>query len=153
MPAHAMCATLGAPAKSHFPRLANTRRLAIGVLIGPDNSSSVLLTALHRSGSALAYRIYLAIAGTVFLVSGIFTFFDPHAMGVALGIAPIDGSGVTEIRATYGGLVVGSGLLAIWGVFSERLAAAALACILFCGGGLVFTRIVMELFSASRAYP
>lgn len=94
----------------------------------------------------VAYRVYLAIAGTVFLASGVFAFFDPHAMGGALGIAPVDGSGVTEIRATYGGLVVGSGLLAAWGVFSERLATAALACILFCGGGLVLTRIISELF-------
>ena len=94
----------------------------------------------------MAYRIFLGIAGTVFLVSGTFTFFDPHAMGAALGIAPIDGSGVTEIRATYGGLVVGCGLLALWGVFSERMAIAALAGILLGGGGLVFTRIAMELF-------
>lgn len=92
------------------------------------------------------YRVYLAVAGLVFLGSGAFTFFDPHAMGAALGIAPVDGSGVTEIRATYGGLVVGCGLLALSGLFSVRMAAAALAGILFGGGGLVFTRIVTEVF-------
>ena len=94
----------------------------------------------------MAYRVYLAIAGAVFLASGVFTFFDPHAMGGALGIAPVDGSGVTEIRATYGGLVVGTGLLALAGLFSARMAAAALAAILFGGGGLVLTRVVTEVF-------
>ena len=48
----------------------------------------------------LAQRIYLGVVSTIFLVSGIFTFFNPQAMGEALGIAPVNISGETEIRAT-----------------------------------------------------
>ena len=51
-------------------------------------------------------RVFLTIIGIIFMASGIFTFFDPHTMGEALGIMPINASGETEIRATYGGLVV-----------------------------------------------
>ena len=69
----------------------------------------------------VAQRIYLGVFGVIFLASGIFTFFDPHAMGHALGIAPVDISGETEIRAMYGGLVVGSGLLLISGLFWHRV--------------------------------
>ena len=91
-------------------------------------------------------RIYLGVFGTIFLVSGIFTFFDPEAMGAALGIAPVNVSGETQIRATYGGLVVGSGLLLLCGLRSRVLAVGALAGTLFGGGGLVLTRIVIEIF-------
>ena len=69
-------------------------------------------------------RIFLAIIGIIFMASGIFTFFDPHTMGQALGIAPMNASGETEIRATYGGLVVGSGLLVLAGLFSRLMAVA-----------------------------
>ena len=91
-------------------------------------------------------RGYLGLMGSIFLVSGVFSFFDPHAMGAALGIAPIDSSGETEIRATYGGLVVGSGLMLLCGLVSRPMAVGGLVATLFGGGGLVFTRIVMETF-------
>ena len=100
----------------------------------------------------LAQRIYLGVVSTIFLVSGIFTFFNPQAMGEALGIAPVDISGETEIRATYGGLVVGSGLLLISGLFSRELALAALAGTVFGGGGLVFTRLVIEIFGGEPGF-
>lgn len=90
-------------------------------------------------------RVYLGVIGVVFLVSGIFTFFDPHAMGEALGIAPLNASGETEILATYGGLVVGSGLLFLAGLFHELMAVAALAGCCFGAGGLVSTRIAIQL--------
>ena len=89
-------------------------------------------------------RVFLAVIGTVFLVSGIFTFFDPHAMGEALGIAPLNASGETEIRATYGGLVVGTGLLVVAGLLDRQMAVAALAGTFFGAGGLMSTRIVIQ---------
>ena len=92
----------------------------------------------------LIERVFLAVIGIVFMVSGIFTFFEPHMMGEALGIAPLNASGETEIRATYGGLVVGSGLLVLSGLFNRLLAVAALAGTFFGAGGLMSTRIVIQ---------
>ena len=89
-------------------------------------------------------RVFLAMIGTIFMASGIFTFFDPHTMGEALGIMPMNASGETEIRATYGGLVVGSGLLVLAGLFSRLLAVAALAATFFGAGGLMSTRIIIQ---------
>ena len=89
-------------------------------------------------------RVFLAVIGVVFLVSGIFTFFDPQTMGEALGIAPLNASGETEIRATYGGLVVGSGLLVLAGLLNRLMAVAALAATFFGAGGLMSTRIVIQ---------
>ena len=89
-------------------------------------------------------RVFLAFIGVVFLVSGIFTFFDPQTMGEALVIAPLNASGETEIRATYGGLVVGTGLLVLAGLFNWLMAVAALAATFFGAGGLMSTRIVIQ---------
>lgn len=99
-------------------------------------------------------QIFLAVIGLIFLVSGIFTFFDPHTMGAALGIAPLNSSGETEIRATYGGLVIGSGLLVISGLFNRLMTVAALAATFFGAGGLMLTRVViqaMEGFTINQA--
>ena len=89
-------------------------------------------------------RVFLAVIGAIFMASGIFTFFDPQTMGEALGIMPMNASGETEIRATYGGLVVGSGLLVLAGLFSRLMAVAALAGTFFGAGGLMATRIVIQ---------
>ncbi len=89
-------------------------------------------------------RVYLGVIGVGFLVSGIFTFFNPHAIGEALGIAPLNASGETEILATYGGLVVGSGLLLLAGLFHKLMAVAAHAGVCFGAGGLMSTRIAIQ---------
>lgn len=95
----------------------------------------------------MAQRIYLGIVGASFIASGLFAFVNPHAVGAFLGIAPVDAAGLTEIRATYGGLMTGIGLLLACGLRSGRLALAALACTVFGVGGLVLTRLAMEVFS------
>ncbi len=99
-------------------------------------------------------RAFLAVIGIIFLASGVFTFFDPHTMGEALGIAPMNSSGETEIRATYGGLVIGSGLLVFSGLFNRLMTVAALAGTFFGAGGLMLTRVViqaMEGFTINQA--
>ena len=95
----------------------------------------------------MAQKIYLAVVGGIFVASAVFAYIDPYTLGEAMGIAPADPSGVTEIRATYGGLVAGIGLLLISGVWSRRLAFAGLACTVFGVGALVMTRLAAEVFA------
>lgn len=95
----------------------------------------------------MAQKIYLAIVGGIFIASAVFALIDPHTLGAAMGIAAADPSGVTEIRATYGGLVAGIGLLMISGVWSRRLAFAGLACAVFGVGALALTRLLAEVFA------
>lgn len=95
----------------------------------------------------MARKIYLAVVGGIFVASAVFAYIDPYTLGEAMGIAPADPSGVTEIRATYGGLVAGIGLLLISGVWSRRLAFAGLACTVFGVGALVLTRLAAEVFA------
>ena len=72
-------------------------------------------------------KVHLAIVGLIFVVSGVLTFFDPQTMGDALGIAPLNASGEMEIRASYAGLVVGSGLVMFLGLYSRVWTIATLA--------------------------
>ena len=95
----------------------------------------------------MAQKIYLAVVGGIFVASAVFALVDPHTLGAAMGIAAADPSGVTEIRATYGGLVAGIGLLMISGVWSRRLAFAGLACAVFGVGALALTRLLAEVLS------
>ena len=100
----------------------------------------------------MAQKIYLAVVGGIFVASAVFAFIDPHTLGAAMGIAPADPSGVTEIRATYGGLVAGIGLLLISGFWSRRLAFAGLACTVFGVGALALTRLVVEVFAGGPGF-
>lgn len=101
----------------------------------------------------MAQKIYLGVVGGIFVASGLFAVIDPHTVGQAMGIAPVDASGVTEIRATYGGLVAGIGLLLICGVRSRRLAFAGLACTVFGVGALALTRLLVEVFAGAPGIP
>lgn len=97
----------------------------------------------------MAQRIYLGVLGGIFVASGLFAFVDPLAMGQWLDIGPAGLSGETEIRATYGGLATGIGLLLVSGLWSRRLAFAGLAVVVFGIGGLGLTRLFGEVFSGA----
>lgn len=94
----------------------------------------------------MTQRIYLAVVGGIFAASGLWACIDPLATAEFLGITAVNLSGETEIRATYGGLVLGIGLLMLCGARWRRLALAGLACVVFGVGALVATRLMVEVF-------
>lgn len=94
----------------------------------------------------MAQRIYLGAMGLLYFASAAFAFLDPQGVGAWLGIASLEASGHTEIRATYGGLVLGTGLLLAAGVWSRNLALAGLLFTVFGVGCLALTRLVAEVF-------
>lgn len=95
----------------------------------------------------MAQRIYLAVMAALYFASALYAYVDPAALGEWLGIASLTASGNTEIRATYGGLVLGAGLLLAAGVWSRNLALAGLLSTVFGLGCLALTRLVAEVFS------
>ena len=94
----------------------------------------------------MALRIYLGIAGVAFMITALFAFIDPDSMAAFAGLAAVDAAGETEIRAIYGGLSGGIGLLLLCGLRSPKLATAGLGCAVFAVGGLGLTRLVLEVF-------
>ncbi len=97
----------------------------------------------------MAQRIYLGMMAALYFASALYAYLDPAALGEWLGIASLTDSGHTEIRATYGGLVLGSGLVLAAGVWSKNFALAGLLSTVLGMGCLVLTRLAAEVFSGA----
>ena len=93
----------------------------------------------------MAQRIYSAILGLALLGAGIAALVNPQGVAESLGVAAIDISGQSELRATYGGLTLGWGLLLIVGLRYQSLALSGLAFTLFGGGCLLLARFATAL--------
>ena len=100
----------------------------------------------------MAQRIYLAILGLVLVGTGIAALVNPQGVVESLGIAVIDISGQSEMRATYGGLPLGWGLLLIAGLRYQTLALSGLVFTLFGGGGLLLARFATALAIGPPAF-
>ncbi len=95
----------------------------------------------------MAQRIYLGVMAAVYFACALYAYLDPVALGEWLGIAPLAASSHTEIRATYGGLILGTGLVLAAGVWSRNFALAGLLSTIFGVGCLALTRLLAEVFS------
>lgn len=93
----------------------------------------------------MAQRIYSAILGLVLIGAGIAALVNPQGVVETLGIAAINLSGESELRATYGGLSLGWGLLLIAGLRYQSLALSGLAFTFFGGGCLLLVRFITAL--------
>ena len=82
-------------------------------------------------------QLFLLLSGIGFMLIGVNTFRDPVAAmaGVELGVPSI--SALNEIRASYGGLQIGIGLLLVSAAFMTWLTRPALLVLSLVTGGLV----------------
>ena len=87
-------------------------------------------------------RIFLGILGLTYLAFGTWSLLDPAAMSSSMGVIAGGPNGIYETRGIYGGVSLGAGLLAIAGVFRQRMVRPALWFITTYMGGYVFARIV-----------
>ncbi|MCW8193700.1 DUF4345 domain-containing protein [Proteobacteria bacterium 005FR1] len=60
-----------------------------------------------RKTSAVTSRVFLLIVAASFLILGLIALIDPPGTVAPLGIALESASALTEIRATYGGMMIG----------------------------------------------
>ncbi|MEM7254112.1 MAG: DUF4345 domain-containing protein [Pseudomonadota bacterium] len=78
-------------------------------------------------------RVFLSIVALIFIVFGVIYMFAPENFATAAGLRPTP-SGLTDVRATYGGFQIGFALFLIWSCRSERrYANALLGCALITG--------------------
>lgn len=89
----------------------------------------------------MAIRIFLAISTLIWLPYGVYCFVHPGYLGEAAGVISMTATGMTEIRAMYGGLQVGIGLLALAGLLHDSFRSQALMMLAFLCGGLCSARI------------
>ena len=89
----------------------------------------------------MAVRIFLALSALIWLPYGIYCFFDPGQLVDAAGVGFSTATGSTELRAMYGGLQAGLGLLAALAVVRSSLVRPALVALAFLTGGLATARL------------
>lgn len=104
----------------------------------------------------MAVRIFLAISTLIWLPYGVYCFVHPGYLGQAAGVMSLTATGTTEIRAMYGGLQAGIGLLTLAGLLHDAFRRQALVMLAFLCGGLCSSRIAGAFldgsFSSYTAY-
>ena len=100
----------------------------------------------------MVQRLYLAIMGLLLAGSGLFALISPHVIATSLGIAALGVVGEIEIRAVYGGLTLGWGILLLLGVWFRVLATSALAFTVIGGGCLLLSRFMSALAFGSSGF-
>ena len=72
----------------------------------------------------MATSIFLGLSTLVWLGYGLYCLLDPGYLAQAAGVAAASATGTTEIRAMYGGLQAGIGVIALGGLLRESLGQA-----------------------------
>ena len=87
-------------------------------------------------------QMFLLLSGIGFMLIGINTFRDPIAamVGVELGVQSINA--LNEVRANYGGMQIGIGILLFSAALLQWLSRSALLALSLITGGLVVGRLV-----------
>jgi len=91
-------------------------------------------------------RIFLVLSALVWLPYGLFCLFFPPIVGETAGILVQSATGVTELRAMYGGLQIGLGALALSGALRAALTRPALLALAFLCAGLGSARLLGTVF-------
>ena len=87
-------------------------------------------------------QLFLLLSGMGFILIGVNTFRDPVAAmaGVELGVQSINA--LNEVRANYGGMQMGIGLLLVSAALMTWLTRPALLALSLVTGGLVVGRLM-----------
>jgi len=97
----------------------------------------------------MATKIYLGFQTLVWLGYGLYMIFQPGYLAEIGGVVATTPTGTTEIRAMYGGLEAGIGLLTLSGILKPDLTRCALLGLLFVVGGLAAGRLFGVLVDGS----
>lgn len=87
-------------------------------------------------------QLFLLVTGVSFVLIGLNTFHDPLAAMAPVELAINTVSAMNELRANYGGLQIGLGLLLLAGVFRAALTRPALLAQALIVGGLACGRLI-----------
>ncbi len=90
----------------------------------------------------MAARWFLAASVLIWLPYGLWCFLDPGTLAGSAGVTATTPTGVTELRAMYGGLQMAIGLLAAAGVAHASARRPALLALAFLAGGLAVSRLI-----------
>jgi hypothetical protein len=86
-------------------------------------------------------RVVLVVAGAFALLAGVACLVAPASFAAQAGLTTTP-SGLTEIRAFYGGLQVGLGCFLIWCSRQQRLILEGLLLVVFTVGAIGLARVL-----------
>jgi hypothetical protein len=87
-------------------------------------------------------RWFLALSALGWFPYGLFCFFAPGILAQNAGVSFLTPTGATELRAMYGGLQAGLGLLAFAGMQRPSLTRPALVALFTVTAGLGIARLL-----------
>jgi hypothetical protein len=90
----------------------------------------------------LIARAFLALFSLVSIPYGIFCFLEPSFLDRFAGVAATSTTGTVELRAMYGGLQTGFGVLALLGALRPAFVQTALLTTAFLCAGLGSFRLL-----------
>ena len=94
-------------------------------------------------------RVFLALSALIWLPYGLWCFFAPGFLAGAAGVSFLSTTGITELRAMYGGLQAALGALALAGALREPLRRPALIALGFVTSGLGLARLLGTLLDGA----
>jgi ABC-type thiamin/hydroxymethylpyrimidine transport system permease subunit len=80
-----------------------------------------------------AAKIYLILMAIMSVVFGVIYLFWPLSMTDPMGFGPLAPSALTDVRATYGGFQIGTGLFMLFCLRPDRLRLGMLLALLSVG--------------------
>jgi hypothetical protein len=96
----------------------------------------------------MAARIFLGLFGALTAPYGLYCLLRPQFLAEFAGVAAISTTGTIELRAMYGGLQTGFGLLALLGAAKPVFARSALLAAAFLCAGLGLSRTLSSAVAA-----
>ena len=100
-------------------------------------------------------RIFLALMGIAFAPYGLFCLVSPQSVAGLTGMVLPNATALTEVRAMYGGLQVGLGLLFIDFAIRKRFVETGLVVLVVMLGSLALARgfgLFIDGFSSYNAF-
>lgn len=92
-------------------------------------------------------KIFLFVAGGIWLAYGGYLIIWPEALAPMAGVQATSTTGTIELRATYGGLLAGVGVLAIAAGLAPALRRSGLAALAFLSTGVGGARFVSAVIA------
>jgi len=88
----------------------------------------------------MAINVFLGLSALVWLPYGLYCFLRPEFLADAAGVVAHSTTASTELRAMYGGLQMGIGMLTAGAILAPSLVRPALIAVAFLCTGLATTR-------------
>jgi len=90
----------------------------------------------------VAARIFLGLSALIWLPFGVYCFLQPSFLAEAAGVSFVTPTGATDMRATYGGLTIAIGAIALAGALRPPFARQGLVLLAAACAGLGGARLL-----------